>query len=127
MRLGRYFYFIATFLLFLMSIAFVVTVSLVERLNEHKLADPDKSAIREELILKLKSGEIQANNDLMLSFVKSNHEIESTTSQFVSSVLNVIKWTGYTMVSLLVFQSVVFLWFVRQRKVLGETQSIKAE
>ena len=127
MRLGRYFYFIATFLLFLMSIAFVVTVSLVERLNEHKLADPDKSAIREELILKLKSGEIQANNDLMLSFVKSNHEIESTTSQFVSSVLNVIKWTGYTMVSLLVFQSVVFLWFVRQRRVLGETQSIKAE
>ncbi len=127
MRLGRYFYFIATFLLFLMSIAFVVTVSLVERLNEHKLADPDKRAIREELILKIKSGEIQANNDLMLSFVKSNHEIESTTSQFVSSVLNVIKWTGYTMVSLLVFQSVVFLWFVRQRKVLGETQSIKAE
>ena len=127
MRLGRYFYFIATFLLFLMSIAFVVTVSLVERLNEHKLADPVKRAIREELILKIKSGEIQANNDLMLSFVKSNHEIESTTSQFVSSVLNVIKWTGYTMVSLLVFQSVVFLWFVRQRKVLGETQSIKAE
>jgi len=127
MRRVRYFYFICTLLLFLMSIGLVLAGSFVERLNEHKLTDAHKSALRDELILKLKSGEIQANNDLLLRFVKSNHEIESTTNQFLNSVLHVIQWTGYTMVSLLVLQVVFVIWFVRQRKVRGETQSIKAE
>ena len=85
-------------------------------LNNEKLDALERNEIYLELVEKLESGEIKAENDLALLFVKGNKDIEQDTTLFVTDIYKILIIVGFTLLLLSIFQAFLIFKYVFKNK-----------